>query len=91
MARKWEQGKCSTNPFEYNNDGALLRLSVVDVVVLSFLLFFIFMLVVTVSSVRFELALEEETEILAGNIAVVHKEVTPSKFVLQGLNLEDAM
>ncbi|KAJ2935743.1 hypothetical protein H1R20_g1351, partial [Candolleomyces eurysporus] len=67
MARKWEQGKCSTNPFEYDND------------------------VVTISSVRFELALEEETEILAGNVAVVHKEVTPSEFVLQGLNLEDAI
>jgi hypothetical protein len=34
--------------------------------------------VVTVSSVRFELAQEEETDILAGNVTVVHKEVTPS-------------
>jgi hypothetical protein len=47
----------------------------------------------TVSSVHFELALEKETEILVGNVTVMHncKEVTPSEFVLQGLNLKNAM
>jgi hypothetical protein len=46
---------------------------------------------VTVSSVRYELAREESQAIKDGNVTMVHKEVTPSEFVLLGLNLEDGM
>jgi hypothetical protein len=37
------------------------------------------------------MAREEEAELKAGSVPLVHKEVTPSKFILQGLNLEDGM
>jgi hypothetical protein len=37
------------------------------------------------------MAQEEEAELKAGTVSVVHKEVTPSEFILQGLNLEDGM
>ncbi|KAJ2913229.1 hypothetical protein MD484_g7185, partial [Candolleomyces efflorescens] len=46
---------------------------------------------VTISAVRYELAREEEDNIKAGRVSVVHKEVTTSEFILQGLNLEDGI
>ncbi|RXW21399.1 hypothetical protein EST38_g4451 [Candolleomyces aberdarensis] len=44
---------------------------------------------ITESTVREELAREEEERVKAGNVEIVHDKVSPSEFILQGLNLED--
>ncbi|KAJ2929114.1 hypothetical protein H1R20_g7980, partial [Candolleomyces eurysporus] len=46
---------------------------------------------ISISSVRYDLALEEEESVKAGTASVVHKDVTPSEFILQGLGIEDGM
>ncbi|KAJ2927053.1 hypothetical protein H1R20_g10071, partial [Candolleomyces eurysporus] len=40
-------------------------------------------------SVQYDLAQEEEESVKAGTSSAVHKDVTPSEFILQGLGIED--
>jgi hypothetical protein len=84
MARDWEEGQSTANLYEYENESRLFSVDFSQRRIN-------FLLDVTVSSVHHKLVQEEAQAIKDGNVTVVHREVTPSEFMLLGLNLEDGM
>jgi hypothetical protein len=83
VVQEWEKDKSRPNPFEYSGKREFGPISICCRVN--------HQSVITESSVREELAREEEEGLKAGNIAVVHDKVSPSEFILRGLTLEDRM